>query len=167
MERIQGQAVDQSILAFDVLSWLTFAKESLITIKLQHSLATYIGHVDLKRSNIPDVQDIVSVCAGLVTVDKESDIIRLVHYTTQQYFKREQKRCVSNAEYTITATCITYLSFDVFGSGPCRTKPEYSNRLSLYQLYPYAARYWTKHARAFSSLPPEVGKFLRNRPKLQ
>jgi hypothetical protein len=32
----------------------------------------------------------VSVCAGLVTIDEESNIIRLVHHTTQEYFERSQ-----------------------------------------------------------------------------
>lgn len=68
----------------DVISWITYAKRPLTTPELQHALATEVGHQDLVRDNISDVEDMVSACAGLVTVDKESDIVRLVHYTTQQ-----------------------------------------------------------------------------------
>ena len=41
-----------------------------------------LGEEELDLDNIPNVKDIVSVCAGLITIDKESDIICLVHYTT-------------------------------------------------------------------------------------
>jgi hypothetical protein len=29
----------------------------------------------------------ISECAGIVTFDRESNIIRLVHYTTEEYFE--------------------------------------------------------------------------------
>jgi hypothetical protein len=52
-------------------------------------------------------------CAGLVTVD--SNIIRLVHYTTQQYFQRCGLKRFENVQKDIIATsCLTYLSYDVF-----------------------------------------------------
>jgi hypothetical protein len=37
--------------------------------------------VKLDEENLPETGDIVSVCAGLVTVDEESDIIRLIRTT--------------------------------------------------------------------------------------
>ena len=43
----------------------------------------------------------VSVCAGLVTVDEESDIIRLVHYTTQEFFERTQNIWFPNCRETM------------------------------------------------------------------
>ncbi|EQL01036.1 Pfs, NACHT and Ankyrin domain protein [Ophiocordyceps sinensis CO18] len=161
MKRIQGQVADQKVLAMDVISWITYAKRPLTTPELQHALATEVGHQDLVRDNISDVEDMVSACAGLVTVDKESDIVRLVHYTTQQYFEREQKTWFPNAESTMTTTCVTYLSFSVFESGPCRTDEELNDRLRLYQFYHYAASRWGDHARASSTLPQGVLDFLK------
>ena len=49
----------------------------------------------LDEENLPEIEDMVSVCAGLVTIDEESNIIRLVHYTTQEYFERTQEPLVS------------------------------------------------------------------------
>jgi hypothetical protein len=46
------------------------------------------GDKALDSDDIYDVEGVISVCAGLVTVDEESNIIRLVHYTTQEYFER-------------------------------------------------------------------------------
>ena len=61
----------------------------------------------------------VLACAGLVTVDEESNIIRLVYYTTQEYFERMNKRWFPNAETDITTIYITYLLFTDFESGIC------------------------------------------------
>ncbi|KAM0228211.1 hypothetical protein ACHAP5_012006 [Fusarium lateritium] len=88
MERINGQMPGMKILAMKVLSWITCAKRQLTTSELRHALATKTGKFDVDHGDLNTIEDIVSVCAGLVTVDKESSIIRLVHYTTQQYLER-------------------------------------------------------------------------------
>jgi hypothetical protein len=83
----------------------------------------------LDKENLCRVEDMVSVCAGLVTIDEESGIIRLVHYITQEYFERTQSHWFPQAESEITTTCITYLSFNVFESGLCQTDDEFGKRL--------------------------------------
>ncbi|KAG7289878.1 hypothetical protein NEMBOFW57_006255 [Staphylotrichum longicolle] len=147
MDRIEGQLKDQEELAKQVLSWITCAKRPLSTTELQHALGVEVGETELDPDNIPLVEDIVSVCAGLVTVDEESSIIRLVHYTTQEYFVRTWKRWFPDAQVEITDVCATYLSFSPFVSGPCRTNVEFEDRLRSNQLYDYAACYWGEHAR--------------------
>ena len=131
MERIEGQVTDQEELAKQVLSWITCAKRPLTTSELQHALAVEVGESELDEENLPEIEDMVSVCAGLVTVDEESDIIRLVHYTTQEYFERTQRHWFPNAETDITTICVTYLSFDVFESGFCQTDDEFEERLRI------------------------------------
>jgi hypothetical protein len=83
MERIEGQLPDEEELAKQVLSWITCAQRPLTTSELEHTLAAEIGQSQLDEQNLCQVEDMVSVCAGLVTIDKESGIVRLVHYTTQ------------------------------------------------------------------------------------
>ena len=147
MGRIEGQLKDQEELAKQVLSWVTCAKRPLSTTELQHALGVEVGEMELDPDNIPLVEDIVSVCAGLITVDEESSIIRLVHYTTQEYFVRTWKRWFPGAQADITDICATYLSFSSFKSGPCCTDTAFEERLRLNQLYNYAARHWGEHAR--------------------
>ena len=77
MDRIKGQAADQEKLAKQILSWITCAKRPLTTTELQHALAVEVGGPKLDGDNLPQIQDMVSVCAGLVTVDEESGVIRL------------------------------------------------------------------------------------------
>ena len=78
MKRIQGQNQDDVELADKVLLWICFARRPLSIVELQHALAV---DKDSKRTEwdaLPDEEIIISVCAGLVVIDEESSIVRLV-----------------------------------------------------------------------------------------
>jgi hypothetical protein len=128
MERIEGQIADSQKLAKEVLSWITCAKRPLTTSELQHALAVEVGESKLDEDNLPEVEDMVSVCAGLVTVDEESDIIRLVHYTTQEYSERTWVSWFPNAQRDIATTCVTYLLFNTFETGFFPTDEKFEER---------------------------------------
>ncbi|KAH2131752.1 hypothetical protein KXV68_000765, partial [Aspergillus fumigatus] len=129
MQRIEKQDMDSQQLAKDVLSWIVCAKRPLTTSELQHALAVEASDDELDEDNLPLVEDMVSVCAGLVTVDEESGIIRLVHYTTQEYFQQTQQKWFPDAESDITRICTSYLSFCPFESGLCQSFDELKERL--------------------------------------
>lgn len=139
MERINTQQPGFRRLAEKVLSWITCAKRPLTTAELQHALAVVVGDSKLDEDNLERIEIIISVCAGLVTVDEESGIVRLVHYTTQEYFERTNKRWFPNAETDITTIYITYLSFIDFESGIYQSDKEFKERLYLNPLYNYAS----------------------------
>jgi hypothetical protein len=151
VERIERQEAGFQELAKQVLSWITCAKRPLTTLELRHALAVEIGDSELDEDNLPEIEDMVSVCVGLVTVDEESNIIRLVHYTTQEYFERTWTSWFSHAQTDITKICVTYLSFIAFESGFCPTDEEFKARLRSHPLYNYAAQNWGHHARAAST----------------
>ncbi|KIM94744.1 hypothetical protein OIDMADRAFT_135812, partial [Oidiodendron maius Zn] len=141
MERIRAQDIDSRELAEHVLSWIVHAKRQLSITELQHALAVEVGEPELDEENLPQIDDMVSVCAGLVTVDRESKIIRLVHYTTQEYFERTWTSWIPNVQTDITKTCVTYLSFNTFEVGFCSSDEAFYKRLQENVLYDYAARY--------------------------
>ncbi|KAH7006825.1 hypothetical protein EDB80DRAFT_577638, partial [Ilyonectria destructans] len=146
LERINGQRPGLRELARRVLSWITCAKRPLTITELQHALAVENGASHLDEEALTQVEKMVSVCAGLVTVDEESDVIRLVHYTTQEYFDRTQCTWFPGAEADIANACITYLSFQTFAVGVCKTDQDLKQRFKLNPLYSYAARNWGFHA---------------------
>ncbi|KAL7962042.1 nucleoside phosphorylase domain-containing protein [Trichoderma compactum] len=96
VERIKSQRNGFRQLAEKTLYWISYAKRQLTAIELQHALA-----VDLEidcgtiprgfdDDGKPEIDLIISVCCGLVTTDQdttdeEGRVIRLVHYTTQEY----------------------------------------------------------------------------------
>jgi ankyrin repeat protein len=171
MTRIEGQVADQEELAKQVLSWITCAKRPLTILELRHALAVEVGESKLDDSNLPDIDDLINVCAGLVTVDQESGIIRLVHYTTQEYFQRTQSSWFPNAETNTTTICVTYLSFHDFEHGFCQTDSEFETRLQSNQFYRYAAQNWGHHARKIPNLSEAllqaVLNFLKSEPKVE
>ncbi|KAM0130917.1 hypothetical protein ACHAP3_007144 [Botrytis cinerea] len=146
MERIEGQLDDERDLAKQVLSWITFAKRPLTTAELQDAIAVEINETELDRENFTEISTMISVCAGLVTVDDEGKIIRLVHYTTQEYFERTRDEWFPNAETFITTICVTYLSFETFNTGFCQTSQDFVKRVRSNRLSMYAAKFWGLHA---------------------
>jgi ankyrin repeat protein len=167
MERIQGQEADFQKLASQVLSWVVHARRPLSSRELQHALGTRIGMSELDDDFLPEPEDLVSVCAGLVTIDEESNIVRLVHYTTQEYFERTQKDWFPDAAADVTIICVTYLSFSVFKSGFCHTDDEFEERLQSYQFFDYATHNWGHHAREASTLSQAVVDFLDSKANVE
>ena len=146
MERIKEQKDDEGF-AKRVLSWITCAKRRLSITELQHALAVEVGKAKLDETNLLPVEDMVSLCAGLVTVDEESGIVHLVHYMTQEYLERTKEYWFSNAETDIANICVTYISFSAFENGICRTDDEFERRLRSNPLYDYVTHNWGHHAR--------------------
>ncbi|KIW18445.1 hypothetical protein PV08_02733 [Exophiala spinifera] len=165
MKRIEGQISDSETLAKQVLSWITCAKRPLTTLELQHALAVEIDERELDTQNLPEIEDMVSVCAGLVTVDEQSSVIRLVHYTAQEFFIRTQRRWFENAETSIAEICMAYLSFDTFASGFCQSDEDFETRLKSNPLFDYAARNWGHHVRNSNDSHPNT-EFLEDEAKV-
>ncbi|KFY46625.1 hypothetical protein V494_00395, partial [Pseudogymnoascus sp. VKM F-4513 (FW-928)] len=167
MERIEGQLAGEKELSKQVLSWITCARRPLTTSEVQHALAVELGESQIDEDNLSPIEDLVSVCAGLVTVDEESAIIRLVHYTTQEYFERTQKRWFPQAETDIATICVTYLSFNIFETGVCQNDEEFEERLQSNLLYNYASCNWGHHARNATTLIQEVVIFLEKKTQVE
>jgi hypothetical protein len=78
MERIETQCEDDRNLAKRVLSWIVYAFRPLSLQELRYALATMPGMRQVEDDDLDDLDVLISVCAGLVTVDEESGIVRLV-----------------------------------------------------------------------------------------
>ena len=147
MQRIQSQDHKNVKRAEQVLSWITYALKPLTLREIQHALAVEPDDINFDGDSMPDEDVLVSVCAGLVTIDRESNIIRLVHYTTQKYFERIRMTRFPRAQTSIAMTCLVYISFDAFAGGYCRSDQEMEARLHEYPLLEYAAQHWGDHVR--------------------
>ncbi|KAJ7762425.1 ankyrin repeat-containing domain protein [Mycena maculata] len=112
VERINRQGDDDRKLAWLALSWITHAKRPLHPPELREALAVEPGTTQLDPENLLDMYTILSVCAGLVVMNKEDETVRLIHYTIQDYLESMLAKAFPHASSQITMTCITYLSFD-------------------------------------------------------
>jgi hypothetical protein len=146
MERIDRQAEDQRTMAVTALTWITHAKERLTVDVLLHAIAVCLEpkRTDVNEHDLVDVELLLSSCMGLVIVNKEDRVIRLVHFTTQDYLKTRFPSVDANT--SIAGICLTYLGFDMF-SDPPETKDALKDLMDKYALSGYAARCWGDHAR--------------------
>ena len=136
-------------MANKVLSWISYAYRPLTVEELRCALAVTPGQPTFDEDAMTLESTLVSVCAGLVTIDPKSTIIRLVHYTTQEFFEKIRDSRFPTAQADITLTCLTYLSFDhpayfLFG----RRSDEYRVSSNKTPFLAYAAKYWPDHVRA-------------------
>ncbi|KAF4786061.1 hypothetical protein HER10_EVM0013009 [Colletotrichum scovillei] len=165
-ERIEGQLEDQSALARDALSWIVCSKRPLQIVELQEALAVEQDMTELDVDNRPELEDVISACAGLLTIEEYSRVVRLVHYTTQEYFQRNKTNRLPGAEALVAAACVSYLSFDVFDAGQCKYQNELRDRLQDHPLYDYASANWGYHVRESHHVREEVMCFLEDQEKL-
>jgi ankyrin repeat protein len=153
LARIDGQEEELSTLGRRVLVWVTHAKTELKVTALVLALAIEVNTTELDLDFCPDADLLGSICAGLVVISQEGDTIRLVHYTTKEYFERTS--AFPTAEKDIAEACITYLGYVV---GPTLTQPwieemsirpreldKRNYRKGLTYLEGYVNAYWAKH----------------------
>lgn len=160
MERIRCQSSIDAALGWNVLSMIFGAFRPLKVDELRHALAIQPGDRDLDFEALVDLETLLSVTVGLVTMfiedegsTNETRSVRLVHYTLQEYFECNQKRPLNNLELKMARACLSYLSLDEFRSEilSLEEKVELGQRdLSIKRLndYPflnYASKYWAYH----------------------
>ena len=141
LQRIARQGQPSLEMAYQVLSWISYARRSLTVEELRCALAVTPGDSTFDEDAMTPESTLVSVCAGLVAVDPQSRIIRLVHYTTQEFFERIRDSRFPTAQADITLIYLTYLSFD----HPSYEYIEYWDKTPFFQ---YATRHWRDHMRA-------------------
>ncbi|KAE8364266.1 hypothetical protein BDV27DRAFT_157996 [Aspergillus caelatus] len=143
-------------LAKELLSWVVCARKLLTGDELLHALAVEPGTRSLDTTNFCDLQEIVSNCAGLVVLDPVSKNVRLVHNTAKDYFQQKISEYFPDAHKNIAVSCVTYLSYDAFKSGPCPNDKAFEARLQQYPLLDYASRYWADHSRGVEESVEDV-----------
>lgn len=167
LQRIQRQPEGRKRLGMNTLMWVSHVKRPLHVEELSDALAVKMGEASLNPKYRPSQKLMVDCCLGLVTVDKESSIVRLVHYSVQEFFQEHQEQIFPHSEQTIAEISITYLLFDHFGSGCLNDKSEILALMSKYPFVVYAARCWGSHVRnACSGSTNELAlKFLKAGPQ--
>ncbi|CAO2648680.1 Nn.00g079470.m01.CDS01 [Neocucurbitaria sp. VM-36] len=146
IKRVKQQGNHISKRAMQMLSWVTNAYQPLTLTELQHALAVEIGAPEFYPDAIVDSNHLVSICCGLVAVDKGSQLTRLVHYTLEEYLSQRKEELFPGSSDEMTGVCLTYLSFDTFASGPAGDDSTMETRLKDYPFISSAAMSWGRYA---------------------
>lgn len=181
--RIKGQLPGFRELAERVLIWVTFARQRFTADELQAVVATKPGERALDMDNLTDTTVLISVCCGLVTLQKESNEIQLVHYTAQEYLVYHWHELLPGAFSIMSNDCITHLMYDLpaYELELCDRFPFLIHNYSLDHatsdavdevqpmkmetLRVYASNYWGHHfkmAEAIESYRAPVDLFLQS-----
>ena len=163
MVRLKGQKPGFRDAAMKVLTWIVHAQRPLKVSELQHAIAIDCEEEEedavIDGDSIPDIEDLISCCCGLLVVDQQSQIVRLVHYTAQEYFDARQSSYFPEAQARIAAACISYLRFQVLSDfGACREGA--SKRMRSHPLLQYAVVNWGNHAQSVQTAVLEQVKSL-------
>lgn len=159
MQRIEDQGEEDCELAKRALSFTVCARRPLNVEELRHALAVEPEDAELDETAFPETEILLNVSGGLIRIDENSRTIRVVHHTLQEYFEANPEKLIPNPEAEIARACLTYLSFDDFGKGPCSDGETLGRRLQEYQLLDYASRNWGSHI--MKGQLPEIVKLIR------
>jgi hypothetical protein len=77
MNRIQSQPSVDYILAIRVLSWISYAIRPLTVEELQQAIAIEPGDREFDEDALIAEDSLLGVCAGLATIDHESNTVRI------------------------------------------------------------------------------------------
>jgi hypothetical protein len=143
-QRIQDQAPDLVRVAESVLFWVICAHRPLSILELRHIYATRdLADGDtLSEEDLPDGEILTSTCGGMVMIDAESQTVRPVHYTTQEYFERSHLHLVAVARFELADISLVYLMLPNFSDGACKTDAAMAQRLEQYPFLDYAGKHW-------------------------
>ncbi|TEB33694.1 hypothetical protein FA13DRAFT_104830 [Coprinellus micaceus] len=174
LERINGQTTEEASVAKRVFLWLVYAKRQLAVSELQDALATSYKNSIFSQNAVVNIDIILSICYGLVTVKPTPKVtprgepqVTLIHYTTDDFLRDMATQGFSpfadNAIIT-TLTCTTYLLHHRAGLlnvlKQARGVEYYTHThthpadiwlldkfLASRPFLQYAYQYWGKHAR--------------------
>ncbi|OAP55741.1 hypothetical protein AYL99_09893 [Fonsecaea erecta] len=134
-------------LAFRVFAWLIHARRPMTAPELQHALAIEEGSKYFDRDLLISIDDLISVCGGLVTLNADSNGLSFIHLSVEEFFQEIKRDRFADAQRQIAVASLTYLGLDCFQDGPCTNSEKLQQRLQEYPFLDYAARFWGIHAR--------------------
>ncbi|UKZ53458.1 hypothetical protein TrVGV298_007250 [Trichoderma virens] len=138
MLRIGFQGPESERVALQMLLVLTCARRPLSPEELSHALSIDEGSETFDEDMVPDMDDLVAACTGLVVLDDASNIVHLVHKSAAEYFERTRSRWFPRANEKVALICLRYLEI-------AETKPE-ETRGEEAPFYYYAKANWSYHS---------------------
>ena len=142
LERINAQDEEKIKLAMVALTWICHSERPLQVDELCHALAVEIGETDFDPENVPSIATLLDSCQGLVTVDSEASIVRLIHHTVQEYLC-SQPGLFIKPHSILAETCLTFLNSQQVNHLAPHSLLDHGSMPFL----KYSSRYWGAHTK--------------------
>jgi ankyrin repeat protein len=144
--------------ALRTLLWIANAKRLLRRDELLEALAVEPDMRELTQDDmILDDDDFASDCADLIGFNSDG-YYQLLHSSLKDYLcsppttkfniPTEYRVMQENAEKIMAETCLTYLKFEKFETGPVKSAEEREKLLNENPFLEYASNYWGRHVAA-------------------
>ncbi|KAI4245553.1 MAG: hypothetical protein LQ352_006542, partial [Teloschistes flavicans] len=133
MQRVQATPSPEfRVLAEEALHWVAFTYRPLHVVQLLVALAIEPGEECFDPDGCPSVGLVLDICAGLLILDEQSKVVRLVHYTLQDYFNAPAGTRYRDGHRFIARACMTYLNFRCVQGHANRQEEAGSESSSIY-----------------------------------
>ena len=142
LRRIKAQDGGMRELGMTVLMWITHSRRELRLDELLHALAARTKSTEFNGDYIESESTILACCQGLVTIEKDTSNIRLIHETVQKHLG-EHPDLFDKAHSKMAEACLTYLNFERVKNLSVDTPPNFQNMHFL----KYSSIYWGTHMR--------------------
>lgn len=146
LDRIHGLSSSRRGVAFNTLMWISHARRPLKVDELQHALSVRFEDSDINKDNFLSLRTILDSCCGLVEVDRDSNIIRLVHHSLEEYLQSRDHALFQNADLSIVRTALKYMEFDSLRTLDSLNRSSFESALRQCPFLEYACMYWGYHA---------------------
>jgi len=142
LSRMKAEPESRSKLGMEVLMWASHVERPLYIDELCYALGVEAGSIDLNTRNLLAIKTLIQCSLRLVTVEKSSSTVRLVHQTLQEHLSNNPNFFIK-PHSMITEACLTYFDFlHVRDLSPtARSVPPTA------PLVEYASSHWGSHAR--------------------
>ena len=140
--RIQAQGGERARLGMATLMWISHSRRPLQVDEICHGIAIRVGSDDLNTDDIPAISVLLSCCQGLVTVEKGTSTVRLIHFSLQEYLYTHPT-LFDRAHSTMAEVCLTYLIFQHVKELSAGQSPDPRGTPFL----EYSSLYWGAHMR--------------------
>jgi len=144
IERIKAQDGDKPRLGMAALMWIIHAEKPFEADEFCHALSVELGSgvTEINACNVPSMSTLMSCCQGLITVDKKTSTVRLIHSTLKNYFS-DRPNSFSRPHATMAEVCLTYLNYKQVRALSAHSQPHTLDVPFL----EYCSLYWGVHAK--------------------
>ncbi|KAF5706589.1 ankyrin repeat domain-containing protein [Fusarium mundagurra] len=145
-DRILKQTPSLRDLALKSLNFISYVKEPLRMVELQHALAAEEGMVEVDSEDLQPSKSIISSCLGLLVVSGPEKIVEFVHSTARNFLQTRPEGMDNRPHLTIVRSCISYMSTNEMRKGRCLSHEDVTKRCQKQPFLHYAANFYGYHA---------------------
>lgn len=106
LQRINSQDAEDALLAKQVLAWVLYSRTAMSPRVLQQAIACQRQEDSLDEEALISSAFLMSICAGLVEIYSDSQLVRLVHYTTEEFLQQHLEGFYPGAAIRIHYICL-------------------------------------------------------------